>query len=365
MTRRHRSATILIVAGLLGGVWQGCDKPQRPLLSNLLVQPDTAAEMNYRIAWAGNLGLPKGQKLIFAEMLGDRLVVLESGNIFAVINTQSGKVMWRNRVGQPFERFSRPRRDGDRLILCSETRAHIYEMDIGGLLNVITLAETSNTSPLILNGNMILGSPTGVVFAQDLAGGLVQWTYQTGGAIAASPIPAGSTYVTTSTNGKVFAFNPNNGVPLWNNHTWGRISAPSASSSEMAYVASEDRSLYAFSLTRGNVAWRFHTEQPLSRQPLVFGSNVYQHVPKEGLVALDAATGKKKWTLPWHDAVPIMLRGNKLHLWRVGKIVTVTPDDGLLLQTTDIAAVHFVLRDSADALYCIRFDGHVLKLIPK
>lgn len=365
MKCRRRLAPTLIVVTLLCAALAGCDKPQRPLMARLLVQPDTAAELNYRIAWAANLSLPKGERVVYAEILGDRLAILETGNIVSVLNTQSGTVLWRNRIGQPLERFSKPRRDGDKLILCSETRAHIYEMDIGGLLNVIRLAETSNTTPLIYKGNMIHGSPTGLVFAQDLAGGLVQWNYQTGGAIAANPVMADSAYVTTSTNGKVFAFNPLNGVPLWNNHTWGRISAQTAANDEFAYVASEDRSLYAFSRIRGNVAWRHHTEQPLARPPHLFGDNVYQHVPKEGLVALDAVTGKKKWTLPWHDAEPIMLRGGKLYLTRSGQIVTVTPDDGLVLQTTDISAVHFVLRDAADALYLFRLQGPILKLIPK
>jgi outer membrane protein assembly factor BamB len=360
--RRWAPIAALVLAG-------GCAQ-QRDIRTQLLIQPDTARALGYQIAWPADLGLRGRQRILYAELLGDKLVTLESGNVVSVMDAGTGRMLWRTTVGTPLDRFSAPRRSGDQLVLCSETRCHIYDLQVGGLIRVLDLPYVSNTTPLIQSGLMIHGSSSGIVFAQDLERGLIRWTFQIGGSAGADPVLCGNLVVIASSTGWVFAFDPVSGVPAWRDQTWGPIAAPMGASNEMVYVASEDRSVYAFARAtgrpsrQGREVWRYYTESRLKARPRVIGDSVYQLVPDEGLVALDALTGKPLWTLPWKDARPFMLKGGKLYVLRPGRILTVTPQDGLVLDEVVIPAVDDVLPQSTSGgdLYLIRVSGRILKL---
>ena len=117
MTRR--ALTIILVAA--AATLTGCQKPQN-ILSRLLVQPDTAADLGYDIRWQTHLGLPPEARVLYAELLGEYLVTFETGNIVSVVDAATGKMLWREKLGSDYERFSRPARFEKHLVICSETR---------------------------------------------------------------------------------------------------------------------------------------------------------------------------------------------------------------------------------------------------
>lgn len=367
-----RSFTSAVVLSLV--LFAGCASPPAAPPPKLLVGHEIAAELGYRIAWPADLGLSGDERILYAELLGDKFVTLETGNVVSVLNASNGQMLWRTEVGTLLERFGPPQRQGDRLVLSSETRCHLYDIQVGGFLDVIDLAHVSNTNPLIVNGLMIHGSPKGLAYGQSLETGLLVWSSSIGGAAAADPVAAGPLVIVPADTGWVFAFNPATGVPEWRARTFGTIAAQTSATESTAYVASEDGSLYAFARvpgpgrgSQGRLEWRYYTEQPLRQRPYVFGDNAYQFVPREGLIAIDAASGKKRWTLPWRDARPFMLKSGRLHVIRRGGLAVVTPDDGLVLQELRTPFVHDVVPQSASGgdLYLLHRDGRILKLIPQ
>jgi outer membrane protein assembly factor BamB len=363
MTTRRLALWILCLTLMGAG---GCEKPAN-ILSRLLVQPETAAELGYGIQWVTNLSLPRGENIIYAELLGDRLVTFETGSIISVLDAGTGAILWRAQAGKRIERFSKPVRYENQLAICSETRAYVYDINHGDLLKIFPLAYVSNATPVIVGGLLIHGSPTGVVFAQDLSQGLLRWSFQIGSAIGASPIMAGPTLVVASNLGQVYGFNPYTGVVIWRTSTFDKIISEPAGNELLVYVASTDQSLYAYERTSGQQRWRYYSQDILARGPTIVGDYVFQWVPSEKYLCLDAVTGEKLWSHDYPHAKPLMMRNDMLYLSRPGKLTLLDPRRGDELKVVDLPAVDHVIASSKKDgdLYLIRLSGPIMKLTPR
>lgn len=363
MTTRRLALWILCLTLMGAG---GCEKPAS-VLSRLLVQPETAADFGYGINWVTNLALPHGEKIIYAELLGDRLVIYETGSILSVIDTNTGDILWRTQVGKRVERFSKPVRYENRLAICSETRAYVYDIDHGDLLKIFPLAYVSNATPVIVGGLLIHGSPTGVLFAQDLDKGLLRWSFQVGSSIGTSPIIAGPTLVVASNLGQVYGFNPYTGVVIWRTSAFDKITSQPTGNDMLVYIASNDQSLYAYERASGQQRWRYYSKDILVSNPSFIGDYVFQWVPSEKYLCLDAVTGQKLWSQDYPNADALMLHNSMLYIARPHKLMMVDPDNGDEIKSVDISAVdHVIASSKTDGdLYLIRLSGPIMKLTPR
>jgi outer membrane protein assembly factor BamB len=362
MTRRVLAVVIVFIAAGL----TGCDKPVN-VLSHLIAQPETVAELGYNTVWQTNLGLKPGDRVLYAQLLGDRLVTLESGNILSSIDVHNGKILWRTKVSRETERFSKPVRDGNNLVFASETRAFVFDINDGNRLRVIPLKFVSTTTPVVFGGLMILGSPTGIVFAQDLDQGLLRWHIQTGGAVTVNPQMVGATLLVANRAGVVTAFNPRTGAILWTKRTFAAISAVPQSTENFVYIASQDQSIYALQRTTGKQRWRYFAQEPLIASPMVAGDLLLQQVPGTGLVALNAFSGQVAWTRQWPNAVALFAKDATIYFWDRNRFVEVDSKTGKDLKIVDFPAVHYVVVDDANPrnIYLLRVDGPIMKITPR
>jgi outer membrane protein assembly factor BamB len=345
----------------------GCQAPP-DLLSNLIVQPTVATDLGYGIAWQSSLGLPEGQRVLFAEVLGDRIVVLETENILSCMRTDNGQVLWRNPIGRRGERFGKPTRHGDRLVISSARRLHTFSIDHGQALSITDLS-TEAATPVTLSGTTaIFGSPDGTAFAHDVERGYYLWSFQTGASIEASPVMAGPSLVVTNTLGRVLIFNPASGTLIWAQKTYGRISANPAATDRTIYVASEDQSLYAFFRQTGKLAWRQFTNTPLTRSPYAIPSLVIQPIHGIGLQAFDENTGDKKWVRSdLLDARLFMFKNNQIWAHHKGEILHLDPLTGQTIRSIQVPGVQVVVPESAAGgdLYALHLSGKIMKLTPR
>lgn len=360
----RRAVSLTLMFTLLGAA--GCAE-RTNVLSRLIVQPETANELGYGIDWVTNLSLSRGEKIIYAELLGDRLVTFETGGVISVVNAGTGEILWRDEIGTPTERFSKPVHYEDKVVICSETRAYIYDINFGDLLKIFPLAYVSNSTPTIVGGLLIHGSPTGVVFAQDLEQGLLRWNYQMGTSIAASPKIAGPTLIVATNGGHVAGFNPYNGSLIWRSRTWDNITTEPATNDVLVFAASTDQSLYAFERSGGEQRWRYYSQDILGTPPRLLGDYVMQWVPSEKLICLNALTGEKRWSHDWPDFHPLQLHKDMMYMHRPGNVTMLDPRDGEVLKVVPVKAVDHIIAESPDGgpLYMIRVSGPIMKLTPQ
>lgn len=363
MKKREITSLFCLITLMVASV--GCQKNISPL-SRLMVSPDTAEAMNYRIDWQTNISIPYNQKIKHLETLGDKIVTLETGNVISVINADTGRLQWRDRIGGKHEKMARPVRDNDMLIISSETRAFVYDINEGTFVKVVPLSHFANTAPVIIENLAIYGTPKGVVFAQDLRSGLKKWAYKMGNSVTTDPISAGPSVVTTDATGEVNLFNPVSGGIIWEYNTWGRISVKPAASELLLYVASEDQTLYCLERTTGKVRWKLPTSNPLLQSPVALGDIALQWVREKGLVALDSFTGKELWVLNV-NARPVQVQKDNIIFHHEGKLLYVDRKDGAIVKTVDIRHVHHIKSEKIDGgtLIFARDTGRIMKLSPK
>ncbi|MDX1565767.1 MAG: PQQ-binding-like beta-propeller repeat protein, partial [Phycisphaeraceae bacterium] len=195
-----------------------------PLLT-LLVTAKTANELGrYVVSWQSPLALPDKNKPIYFEVFGDRVVSVQTGNTVAVIDDNDGVVIWRNTVGHPDERLTEPRRQERALVICSNTRSYVFDIEQGRLATSYPLQlKVAGTSPVLHNKLMIHNSATGVIYAQDMDHGRVHWKYDMRAPSAISLFKSGGALIATNEVGEVAAFTPNTGTLQWRVRAFKRV----------------------------------------------------------------------------------------------------------------------------------------------
>jgi outer membrane protein assembly factor BamB len=339
----------------------GCQEEPH-VMSRLIMQPGQASDLGYSIQWQTRMQLRKDGRLIYVELLGDRLVTLESGNVLTVIGERDGRQIWQTKVAGTLEHLSKPIRLNGSLLICSSSRAYIYDIEEGNLVNVFDLTHASSTTPVVYNGMMIHGSPTGLVFAQDLRLGLERWKYQTSAAISANPVLIDDQLFVTNDAGDLMSFIPASGRIQWRKGAHSKISAKLVHDDRLLYAA-----LYAFNINGGRLNWRHFAEAPMRKTPVRVGDLLLTQVARQGLTLLNPADGASVWTRDdLAGARFLMLVEGKLYYQGAGSIEILDVESGQTIDQVPIPAVHHVVAqsDAGGSLYMIRTNGRIMKLTP-
>lgn len=361
--RRALALAILIA----GAACIGCKKEVN-ILDNLIAQPGAVADLGYSIQWQTSLALSGDSRLLYAQLMGDRLATLDSANSLSIIDVSTGSVLWSASLGSKASRFSRPVRDRNALVICSETQCFVFDIVDGNRLKAFDLSFVSNTTPVVTRGLIIHGSPSGIVFAQDIAKGLLAWHIQTGGAVTSNPQLVASTLFVGNNNGNLLALNSSSGAILWTKKAFARISGAPAMTENLMYVASADQSLYAFQRTTGKARWRYFTQSPLEKPPVPMGDLVMQQVPQVGLVAVNAFSGVSAWVRSdLKNVIPLYTSETSMYCWNNDSILVLSTVNGKTLKGVSLPASEHAFVDDAKNrnLYLVRLSGEIMKISPK
>jgi outer membrane protein assembly factor BamB len=153
------------------------------------------------------------------------------------------------------------------------------------------------SSPAVADGTVYIGSDDGKLYAFNAASGRQLWASPTGKAIDSSSTVVNGVVYIGSEDGKLYAFNAMTGAQLWATPTGGPISTSSpAVANGVVYIGSEDLKLHAFNATTGTQLWvSAQTSSYVDSSPAVVNGVVYVGSDDDYLYAFDAATGEGKW----------------------------------------------------------------------
>jgi outer membrane protein assembly factor BamB len=194
------------------------------------------------------------------------------------------------------------------------------------------------SSPVVSEGVVYVGDLDGVLHAVDAATGKARWTFKTEGEIKSSPIIANDRVLIGSYDGHLYGLGLD-GTLAWKARTDGPVHATPAIRDGVAYITGCDEFLRAIRVTDGKelftvssgaytgaspaldgphafygtfesevlavdlethrILWRYrHPDRsfPFYSSAAVVGDTVYVGGRDKMLHALDAATGKARWT---------------------------------------------------------------------
>lgn len=206
------------------------------------------------------------------------------------------------------------------------------------------------TKPVIIGSTAVTASLDGTVYGVNVGDGRLIWSYASGSPVEADPVIAGSNIVFGNADGHIVALNPSNGesawkfntgrvygllgsktvlyattlgnilaldastgTPLWNFSTYSNESSRTAtapgSSNTAIFVGANDK-LISLDASSGAQLWNTTIGRVWKGSPLysLTTNTVYIGTTDNSLYALDASTGKVKWTFTtdgWITSTPL------------------------------------------------------------
>jgi outer membrane protein assembly factor BamB len=229
----------------------------------------------------------------------------------------------------------------------------------------------TESSPLVVNGVVYVGSRNDKVYALDARTGRARWTYTTGGEVkGAAAYIAGTIYIGSydghvyalnarngklrwrasaenrlggrgtfyanpaiaygriyigSTDGVVYSFGTTSGRLLWARRTGGYVYSSAALWRRTVYVGSYDHKLYAIDAATGDVRWAFKSNGAISGSPTVLNGVVYFSTLKGRTYGLDALSGKVVWQFTDGQYSPVVSDQRRMYLVGYARLFALVP----------------------------------------
>jgi outer membrane protein assembly factor BamB len=364
------ASAVALAAGLAafggcrsGGSAEGADDQRA---SAVPVPHDEWASLGYRLDWRGFASVPPGNRVTSFQIGPDVLVVQENGTRVSVLEAQDGAIRWTNELANRLTRFTDARVQGDLVLATSETELIGLNLGTGHVTLRQRFPRVVNTPPMISGNVAVYGTASGEIVGHLLSNGVKLWGFQTPGSIEHGAVEVAGLAGVVSQSGDVVFLDPQSGT-LYGRHSMfrGIESQPAAGDGAM-YVASLDQSLYAFE-PGGTVRWRYRTEHALEAQPTFHNGAVYLEVPRTGLVAIDARTGRQRWAAGEVRGTVVAERNGMLVVFSRGTVTLVDPADGTIVGRESIGAVDRLVADgfTDGALYAVSNSGTIARFIPR
>jgi outer membrane protein assembly factor BamB len=183
------------------------------------------------------------------------------------------------------------------------------------------------SSPALSNGIAYIGSADHNLYAIDIKTGKQLWIFTTGGAVHSSPAVNGDIVCFGSFDGHYYAVNAKTGALFWKFKTGGEklvgakslwtmkphdqymddqydffLSSPIFSNDNLAvYFGSSDGNIYALDAASGKLKWTFETKGIIHTTPALYNGMLYFGSWDTYFYAVDANTGKQMWKFKTGD----------------------------------------------------------------
>lgn len=334
------------------------------------MQNDEFSKLGYRVDWRAFPTLLPGGEVERLSLLGDAIGVMDSEGVFSVHEVKSGAQRWSDQVAGSLTRFFGAVRSGDQIIVPSESEVFYYDASTGTLKNKHRMEKVASTTPARVGDMLVYGTANGQVVGLLTLNGFGVWGSSVAGAVDVDPVQfsSGPEVAFASQGGDVLILDGGSGRAVGRSRMFSGPGAPIGKSESLVFVASLDHSLYAFSRTNGAEVWRHRTDAPLRKAPVHVDGVVYCDLGESGgLTALNASTGKVKWSNKDVSGEVISVRNNRVIAFDGEKAQSLDPAKGKVLETVNLSNIGwFVSEGSKDAVvYAVSPVGVITRLSPK
>jgi outer membrane protein assembly factor BamB len=230
-----------------------------------------------------------------------------NGEAFA-LRASSGKQLWRRDVATL--NASAPTYSDGKLYLSNLEPGQVQALNAanGKVAWRQSLPGRTESSPLVVGNEVIVGCECGSVYAFNKQTGKQLWSTSVGGAIKGSPAYSDGTVYLGNYSGQMTALRASNGAVRWTASTNGRIYATAAVAFGRVFAGTVAGTMYAFDQRTGNLDWSsgiggyLYSAVAAAKAPgtppsIYFGSY------SGSVYALNARTGSVRWSQPANGPV--------------------------------------------------------------
>jgi outer membrane protein assembly factor BamB len=237
---------------------------------------------------------------------GRLYAVNNDGTAFA-LDANTGKVLWRRRVGSL--NASSPAYARGRLYIVNLVPGHIVKLNAktGKVIWKRSLPGRAESSPLVLGHTVYFGCESDQLFALSTRNGHVRWATTLGGPVKSAPAYRHGVLYVGDYGGYMNAVKASNGELLWQSGSLGNgfgtegefYSTPAVAFGRV-YAGNNDGRVYSYDLSNGTLAWTFSTGGYVYSGPTVASTpttppTVYIGSFDGNIYALNAKNGEERW----------------------------------------------------------------------
>ena len=160
------------------------------------------------------------------------------------------------------------------------------------------------SSPLVANSQVYVGTWDNAVYAIDAESGEEAWSFETNARVRGGVAFRQNTIFVASTDNNVYALNARNGQLRWTAETQDGFRTTPSVSQGRVFVGNTDGSVYAIDAEAGTIVWTYPTGGPVLGTPAVAAETVYASSQDGTLYAIDADGGGLRWSFAAGSPLP-------------------------------------------------------------
>jgi eukaryotic-like serine/threonine-protein kinase len=161
----------------------------------------------------------------------------------------------------------------------------------GSIKKVISTGATINSSPVVADGTVYIGSRDHYLYAIDTASGLVRWKFATGSWVESSPAVVNNVVYSGSNDGNLYALAADNGKMIWEYSSKFVIRSSPAVADGIVYFGSNDYAIHAVNTENGKEIWKVNAGSDVQSSPVIADGILYVGTGGEYFFAVDARHG--------------------------------------------------------------------------
>jgi outer membrane protein assembly factor BamB len=222
-----------------------------------------------------------------------------NGNISA-LDIKTGEKIWENIIGWSSE--STPIIVNNKVIVGSSDGLFVLSNKNGDIVWKNEIGGVS-TRPLYYDNMVYCGSHDSTFYAFDLETGDINWVFETSGEIHSSPVREGNILYFGSNDGFLYAIDIVSGDLKWKFKTDGPVVSTPLLFNDALYFGSWDSNLYSLNSKTGNLNWKFTAGWGIDCSPIVHDKTVFFGSEDNNFYALDTKDGSLKWAFPTYAGI--------------------------------------------------------------
>jgi outer membrane protein assembly factor BamB len=345
-----------------------------PKKSSYSLTPDAMnlASHSFSVLWT----YQTGKSIWGTSTLEDDMIYFGSDDGFLyAINSMSGVMRWKFMTAGAIR--SRPALSDERLFITSDdgflyavdklTGNELWRTDIHNYFEYFhreplkyipdpTQFDYLQSSPVIWEGQVFVGSRVGLVYAVDQTSGEIDWQFLTGEKVRATPAVNNGKVMIGSWDKFMYALDTQTGKLLWKTNLGGQVQTTAFVAGGLVYTASRKASVFALDIETGEVRWEYPYGQNMwvESSPILLNDRLFiGSSGSENIYELDCKTGFALSILPVHSftwGMPSIIE-NKVYIGGVSYqnvqksgLIAISLTDGLLPTDKDGIRLFPVLK---------------------
>jgi len=145
------------------------------------------------------------------------------------------------------------------------------------------------------SGLFVIGNGDGNVYALDAESGSLQWTFETGHRVWATPLIVSDTVYVGAMDRRLYALSLQTGEPKWEFEREGAFASTPVLRDGTIFIGAFDDTIYAIDAETGSEQWHFQGEDWFWGSPALHEDTVFAVDVMGRVYAFDAATGDERW----------------------------------------------------------------------